>query len=117
MMDKRRKQADERLAALRKANASLEDDDDGILERIFNSLTGGLLAMSTRTDNIIMFHTECEHYVCMCVLSIVPRGGGRIPACVCVCVCVCVLWMCCQDPTVELIALASEVVVLVSDPL
>ena len=39
-MAARHKIADERLAALRQANGGLDDDDDGILERIFNSLTG-----------------------------------------------------------------------------
>lgn len=45
-MAKRRKIADERLAVLREVNANLDDDDDGILERIFNSLTGLCVCMN-----------------------------------------------------------------------
>ena len=46
-MAARQKVADDRLTALREANSGLDDDDDGILERIFNSLTGD--QMSTKS--------------------------------------------------------------------
>ena len=39
-MEERKQYAEDRLTQLKHANASLDDDDDGILERIFNNLTG-----------------------------------------------------------------------------
>ena len=42
-LQQRRQRADERLEALRHASSELEDD--GIIERIFNSLTGQLCAL------------------------------------------------------------------------
>ena len=63
-MAKRRKIADERLAVLREANANLDDDDDGILERIFNSLTGLCVCMN---ECMIVCIYVCTYI--MCILS------------------------------------------------
>ena len=39
-LETRKQHAEDRINQLRKANSFLEDDDDGILEKIFNNLTG-----------------------------------------------------------------------------
>lgn len=40
-LESRKQHADERLSQLRQANSIIDDDDDdGILEKIFNNLTG-----------------------------------------------------------------------------
>ena len=67
-LDERRKLADERLTALQKANSSLDDDDDGILERIFNNLTGVLsvcLQLVTTSGQVFQ-HSKGQPFVVRC---------------------------------------------------
>ena len=59
-MAARQKVADDRLTALREANSGLDDDDDGILERIFNSLTGDQMSTKSLYNKISPFLQNCS---------------------------------------------------------
>ena len=55
-MEERKQYAEDRLTQLKHANAFLDDDDDGILERIFNKLTG---ECSTLTCTLCIVYNGC----------------------------------------------------------
>ena len=55
-LETRKQHADDRINQLRKANSFLEDDDDGILEKIFNNLTGNIHDGLQNSSTTILLH-------------------------------------------------------------